>query len=357
MNQNETLTMTREAAAATSFYLRNNLSAQGQVPFTPPLERCPDIIQSDAPVADFQDVFSTVSSWQQAYNVAPRVEVENYYYLRAMNGGTTPASGSLSLYYAPAQVFMLPSLWKSNLLTTATGAESAALSAKAGQIGVAGDAFLWSPAAPPRDSYYSFVAQYNQGSDPDPLPAVGSWLELAKLIGQTPNLGIRNQAMVEGSQWVRRQQLYVPPGFVDTPITITVSSSGLTGTMVALLADTVAGPSTQPLYLGPQTIASDGTLTGGQFSLPPGYRANLAVQFWNPNNIKVAPGSTLQVTFSYPVSNAQDFAYAVEHGLVNQHWHEGAERAQVSGGVKPKALSIVGQLCFTFAAPTQVAYG
>ncbi|MEG0246834.1 hypothetical protein D3C81_513520 [compost metagenome] len=333
-------------AASQTLYLRNNLASTGSLPFKGPLGLCPDIIQSDQVVDNPQNAFSTVSSWEQAYNVQPLAAVPNYYYLRGMNGGSKAESNAFSLYYAPAQVLLLPATFKGNALTTADGLDCTPVSAPPGHIGVGEEAFVWTPPALPANSYFNLIAQVNAGAHPDPIPAVRDWLDLAKLIGQTPTIGIRSQAQVSGKQWIRRQQLKVPPSFTTSPITITLSASGLAGTRVSLLCDTVTAQQT-PVLLGPLTLGSDGTQTGAVFILPAGYSANLAVQFWNPDNQEVAPGASLSVTFGYPINPGAELERAIADNLVNLHLH-GALDDKVSASIQPKAMAIVSQLTFTF---------
>ena len=333
-------------AASQTLYLRNNLASTGSVPFKGPLGLCPDIIQSDQPVDNAQSVFSTVSSWEQTYNVQPVAAARNYYYLRGMNGGSETESNALSLYFAPAQVLLLPATFRGNALTTVDGLDCTQASAPPGHIGVGEQAFLWKPPALPADSYFNLIAQVSAGAHPDPLPQVRDWLDLAKFIGQTPTFGIRSQALVSDDPWVRRQQLNVPANFTTAPITITLSARGLAGTRVSVLCDTVTALQT-PVLLGPLTLGSDGTQTGAVFILPAGYSANLAVQFWNPDNQEVAPGASLSVTFGYPINPGAELERAIADNLVNLHLH-GALDDKVSASIQPKAMAIVSQLTFTF---------
>ncbi|WP_223529963.1 hypothetical protein [Pseudomonas sp. GL-R-19] len=335
----------RSTAGAKDIYLRNNLASKGSVPFSPPLGLCPDIIQSETPVPGFENEFSSIDSWQKSYNVEPAGGRPNYYYVRGMNGSQVTPTDSFSLYYSQAQVFMLPASFKGNLLSTESGAEASAVTAPPGHIGVGEQAFVWTPPLVNRDGYFNLIAQLNSGCHPDPVPPVSNWLDLAKLIGQTPTFGFRNQAVVSGNQWVRRQELRVPASFASTALTITLSATGLTGTTVCLLCDTVA-PNQKPIVLGPLTVPADGQLTGAQFTIPAGYTANLAVQFWNLDNVQVAPGSTLRVTFGYPVTTGAEFERAVQEQLVNHSFHDELSQP-LSASIQPKAMAIVSQLTFT----------
>ncbi|NIE73540.1 hypothetical protein F3J45_03555 [Pantoea sp. Ap-967] len=335
-------------AATETLYLRNNLASTGSVPFKGTLGLCPDIIQSPQPVPDAQNALSTVSSWEQAYNVQPQAAVPNYYYLRGMNGGSEADSNGFSLYYAPAQVLLLPATFRGHALSTAAGLEVTPVNAPAGHIGVGQAPFVWTPSPPPADSYFNLIAQVNAAAQPDPLPVVRDWLDLAKLIGQTPTLGIRTQALVRGNQWVRRQQLTVPASFTSSPITITLAAQGLAGTRVCLLCDTVT-PLQVPVMLGPLTLGADGSQTGATFVLPAGYSANLAVQFWNPDNQPVAAGSSLSVTFGYSINPGAELDRAIAENLVNHHYQEIVGES-ATAAIKPKAMAIVSQMTFTFDA-------
>lgn len=335
----------RAIQGAEDIYLRNNLASKGTVPFLPPLGLCPDIIQSDIPVSGAQNEFSSIDSWQKAYNVEPVGAQQNYYYLRGMNGGKCAPTDSFSLYYSQAQVFMLPVSFKGNQLSTASGAEVSAVTAPPGHIGVGEEAFVWTPPPINLDSYFNLIAQVNSGAEPDPVPSVSGWLDLAKLIGQTPTFGFRTQSMVSSDQWVRRQQLRVPANFPTAPITIALSATGLSGTTVSLLCDTLA-PGQKPILLGPLVVPADGLVTGAQFTLPSGYTANMAVQFWNLDNVQIAPGASLRVTFSYPITTGAEFERAVQEQLVNHSFHDELTQP-ISASIQPKAMAIVSQLTFT----------
>ncbi|WP_087500121.1 hypothetical protein [Pseudomonas sp. SID14000] len=331
--------------ASQTLYLRNNLASTGSVPFKGPLGQCPDIIQSSEPVANAQNVFSTVSSWEQAYNAQPVAAVPNYYYLRGMNGGSDNDANAFSLYYAPAQVFLLPATFKGNALCTVSGHESTPVSAPAGHIGVGEEPFVWTPPALPPDSYFNLIAQVSANALVATIPSVSDWLDLAKLIGQTPTFGIRTQTPVTATQWIRRQRLTVPANFSTSPITITLFASGLQGTRVSLLCDTLTSQQV-PVLLGPLTLGGDGMQTGATFTLPAGYSANLAVQFWNPDNQKVEAGASLSVTFSYPINPGAELERAIAENLVNLHHYDALGDQGVSA-IKPKAMAVVSQMTFT----------
>lgn len=330
------------------FYLRRSLDGQEKIGLTF-FESCPDVIQSDRHVSEPQQEFGTRKSWDRSYSVAPDFEVVNYYYVRAMRAMSGPAdevAGFLSLYWAPAQVFMLPDRWSSNRLKTADGSASAKISAHAGEVGVGKSAFMWSPADNelPHESYVSFVGHCHAEESPV-LPSVRDWRELATLIGRNRSFGIRNQAVVWGRHWVKRQQLEVPASFAQAPITVNVSARGLAETEVCLLLDAVDDKHDDQVAILDRCRLSgeEGSCVSTTFTPVPGHRTNLTVKFWNPKSVSIEPGSTLQVTFEFPVSD--DLAGVLDQGSVNQYAPVEGPR----GAVKLERRCRVGELCFTFA--------
>src|SRR6185503_14916322 len=160
------------AETYSGIYLRSHLESQGTVPGAagPPPNLCPDIIHSDCIVPDAAQQFATPQSWSQMYASDPTLGVTNYYYVRGKNGSTAPVTGRMSLYWASAQVFNLPSVWARNELTIANDLDYTPVSAAGGQIAVGTEPFVWAPGyVPAGGSYFNFVCRSVDAANPNPI--------------------------------------------------------------------------------------------------------------------------------------------------------------------------------------------
>ncbi len=335
-------------------FLRNNLSSKGTSPAAAPFNQCPDIIQSDTPIPAFAEELVTPTSLEQTYNTEPVLAAPNYYYVRGANGATKQVSGSVSLYWAPAQVFNFPVAWQNNPMTTSGGASSAPISAAPGHATVGSSAFVWTPPALTSSTYFNVIAQASGSATPVPVPVVGSWMDLGALLSENLGFGFRNQAMVDGTAacWIHRQVLSVPASFTASEtLQVMVTASGMSGARVGFLCDqfTAAG---ELLELTPTTINGDGVF-GTTLTLDPGYTANLVVQGWIPEGVTVAPGATLTLEFTYKPTGADEIAKAMELGLLDTQRNALVARVL---GVSPQPVVAVATLNFTVAAPIRAAH-
>jgi hypothetical protein len=329
-------------------YLRNNLASQGTIPAQGPLNLCPDIIQSDSAVTDPAKEFGSPQSWSQMYGVDPTIGVANYYYVRGKNGSTASDTGTMSLYWAPAQVFNFPSAWKGNEMSTATGKGTTAVSAGPGQIAVGADPFLWTPGPlTTASTYLNFVCRSVDRANPNPIPVIGSWLDLANLLANEPGTGFRNSAVVDGqaATWTHRQVLSVPGFLPSAQVQIMLLAQGFTGTAVGLLCDTFT-PSRQIIEVAPTPVVGDGIVTGIVAQLDPGYQTSLAVTCWNPSG--VSAGSTLSLLITMPIQSA-DMDFALSHGLAR--YQRGAHEARIG----PTPVATIANITFMAGAEMQNA--
>ena len=330
-------------------YLRNSLASQGTVPAQPPLNLCPDIIQSDSPVGDPAQEFGSQQSWSQMYNTDPTVGVANYYYVRGMNGATASDTGTMSLYWAPAQVFNFPSAWKGNELSTANGNGTTAVSAAPGKIAVGGDPFLWTPSAAAAGStYFNFVCRSVDRANANPIPIIGSWLDLANMQANNPGIGFRNAAVVDGTAatWTHRQMLSVPAFLPSAQVQLMLMAQGFTGTTVGLLCDTFT-PSGDVIEISPVKVAGDGIVAGTTAQLEPGYQTSLAVTCWT-NAATVSPGATLTLVVVMPIQSA-DMSFALANGLA-RYQHDARDV-----GIGPTPVATLATITFTVGAEAQNA--
>lgn len=339
------------ARTYSGIYLRNNLASKGTIPAQPPLNLCPDIIHSDSEVPPSQ--FASQQSWQQMYGVDPAIGAANYYYVRGLNGSNAADTGKMALYWAPAQVFNFPSAWKRNTITTATGSETTAVSAPPGNIAVGADPFVWTPSSPAYgSSYFNFVCQSTDAENPNLIPAVGSWLDLANLLSNNPGFGFRNTAIVDGSAatWTHRQILEVPATFSSAQLQVELSGHGFAGTKVGLLCDAFT-PSGNVVTIDPVTVPGDGVIIGTPVNMEPGYKTSLAVTCWNSSAPPLKPGSTLTLTMTYPVPSGPDLEFAMSNGLLTYQHALSAESVKIG----PTPVALVSTITFIVGASLQSA--
>jgi hypothetical protein len=125
------------------FLMRDSLTDDGVVPSPGYPYYSPDVI-AHAAVADPQTFFSA------NYGADPSQPIElgsrlNPVYVRAKNLSDQPLSGySISVYRANTTLFLRPTLWRNNPLSTTSGAISVPLPAtvQPGAIGVGQDSFV-----------------------------------------------------------------------------------------------------------------------------------------------------------------------------------------------------------------------
>jgi hypothetical protein len=326
-------------------YLRNNLESQGTVPAQSPLNLCPDIIQSDSVVAKPETEFGSQQSWSQIYGVDPTIGVANYYYVRGMNGAAASDTGSMSLYWAPAQVFNFPSAWKGNELSTANGNATTAVSAGPKKIAVGADPFVWTPGPVANGStYFNFVCRSVDQANPNQIPIIGSWLDLANMLANNPGTGFRNTAVVDGTAatWTHRQMLTVPGFLPSAQMQIMLSAQGFTGATVGLLCDSFT-PSGQMIDISPVKVAGDGLVTGITAQLEPGYQTSLAVTCWSSSVISA--GSTLTLTILMPIQGT-DMNFALANGLA---------RYLRDARIGPTPVATLANIIFSVGAEAQSA--
>lgn len=322
------------------FYFRNHLGGDGDVPNNGPYEACPDIVASTTPITDPQKTLGSQQSWNQSYVTDPVYGGTNYYYVRGIDGGADAVTDlPVSLFATPSQLILHPSTWQNGPLQTSQGNQTVNVSAKAGAVGVGGQAFVFTPERPAGQSdFYAFVAQATEA-----IPAVESWEDMASLLSDDLGLGFRNTLDVDpgATNWVHRIGLDVPADFEQATILLTLATEGMTGAIVALIADSYDSAN-QPISIMPQQVSQDSFMTGIQVTLNGGFSGALSVVYSAGATLPAA-GSTITLSADYvvPANDAQALA---SQGRIN------ARRSrflrQTVTGIPPVATMLVG--CATF---------
>lgn len=324
------------------FYFRNHLGGDGDVPNNGPYEVCPDIIASTTPITDPQKTLGSQQSWNQSYVTDPVYGATNYYYVRGIDGGADAVTDlPVSLFATPSQLILHPSTWQNGPLQTSQGSQTVNVSAKAGAIGVGGEAFVFSPERPVGQSdFYAFVAQATAT-----IPEVGSWPDMASLLSDDLGLGFRNTLDVDpnATNWVHRIGLDVPADFDEATVLLTLSTEGMAGAIVALIADSYDSAN-QPILIMPQQVPQDSFTTGIQVTLNGGFSSTLSVVYSAGATLPAA-GSTITLGANYVVPENNALALA-SRGRIDARRSRFLRETLTPGGITPTATMLVG--CATF---------
>lgn len=322
------------------FYFRNNLGSQGDVPSTDPFNVCPDIVGSRAAIPNAQAALSTPASWNASFSTDPVYGARNFYYVRGLDGANTGVENvPVMLYSAPSELILFPSTWKNNPLRTANGLDSVTVTAQPGGIGVGTDAFVWSPQ--PLDGQSDFYALVARAAES--IPAVSTWTDMGALLTESLGFGFRNTLQVDADEanWVHRVGLNIPASFTSPgQIMLTLSTAGMTGATVGVLADAF-GSDRKPMAILPAPIPGDSFTSGIQVTLAPGFSTSLAIEYW-AGNARPAAGSTITVSASYVVPQ-QELAETSSRGLINPVRDRFLQQLN---GIQPQATVLLG--CVTF---------
>jgi hypothetical protein len=342
-----TATATPPAATGSmfaGFYLRDNLGDVGTIPAPGPYALSPDIIGATEPITDPESELSTQASWKQMYSVEPTPGVENYYYVRGLNGDTDPVDDTLALYWAPSNLIMFPSVWKGNEIPP-TGTSPVTVSAASGHIGVGDGPFVWTrpPVLDDPGDFIAFVATVSETDAPEPFPVVNSWLDMSALLTQRLDLGFRNTARIDATDdaWYRRVHLNIPTGMPSGQVVLSVMSKGFVGNTLGFIGD-LFSPQREPIMLLPSQVAQDGASSTITVTLEGGMSTSLALQYWQTGNAP-ASGATVTLSADYVVPDSK-VAEAGARALVHPRRSRFlAERA----GIGPTAMAPLGSATFT----------
>ncbi len=307
-------------------YMRPNLQSTGTVPASGPLSSSPDIwIAGTRPVPNFQTALATQSSYATDPGNNVQEHADNYIYLRAVNGTSSPQTKTIQVYFAPSGVIQWPSYWEPNVLLTDQGNQSANIANLApGAVGVGDQTFIWPNVPPPPagSDHYCLIAQVNDAQNSNPAPSVDTVLDLGALIQSNLGFGWRNTNLVPGAQpsFEFSQNLTIPlnvPGIEN--YTISVAPVGWVGFHVSMTCSQ-ADANGQPIVLTTTKIVQDGAgLAAPVCPLAPGFNASLNVVVTNPDGVR-GPVAGAQVPLSChysPAARTAEAAEAVRRGLVD----------------------------------------
>lgn len=182
-------------------YMRDNLGDTGQIPNPAQVFwDSPDIIPygTKAYQGNWQTFFA--SNWAQDVGQAIVSGSMNYIYVRGYNAYSGAESGNIQLYYANSSLLLQTDQWINNVINTANGSATTAVSATATRLVVVGaDAFQWTPPAQPGGgAHYCLLALVGTASNPAKVPT-GNFPNSAAFVNwiiDNPSVAQRNISIV-----------------------------------------------------------------------------------------------------------------------------------------------------------------
>lgn len=174
-------------------YIRDFVGDTGD-PHAGSISASPDIILRKTPVADAQMAFGQGSGTEMSATLGYEAEAgqDNFIYVRALNQGSTDASGATAtIYWSPPSTLVSPDLW--NLVGTVTMPNL-----PTGEQLVCADALTWPAAQIPATGHYCFVGLLDHPQDPaPPLADFLNWDNFRLFIRNNNNVTWRNFNVVD----------------------------------------------------------------------------------------------------------------------------------------------------------------
>jgi hypothetical protein len=260
----------------TELYMRRTLADKKVSPSDPAGAKSPDIIPYLLGNAANPQIF-----FKGNYAIDPGkpllVGESNQIYVRAMNGGTSAASGQVYVYTAPAEMILYPSMWQTNALKTLSGADSAQIdNVAAGEVGVGDEPFLLTPTQLPGCLHYSFVACVSGDGPPDPPPIHG--IEDLAAWTVDGNLTSRN-VFVVGSTSSSAVQVGYTQGATAATVFFTINGSGcpVNHSWVQVQSETDGAPGL--VKVQKTKITDPNPVIGVSVAIPANYRTMITILF------------------------------------------------------------------------------
>ena len=275
----------------TDLFMRKALDDTGSVPYTGGTwTNSPDIIPNGTTVVANPATAFGGSNYNSDQGQPTVFEQQNYFYMRAKNLATGPETGSFFLYYCPQNLFLFPSLWTNNQLSTSSGKTSVAVSAaKTGDIVVTGEPFTYIPT---NQIHSCLIGRLVTPQNPNPLPQDGDFATMADLatyIVNHPDMAWRNVVLVNANiptftNTFQIDTTSMTPGTSGTFL-IGISFTNLTvGSQLAFSAGTPipSGPDQGKVIQLTQTAVTqnNGSLGTSYLVIPAGYKTNVSFSYW-----------------------------------------------------------------------------
>lgn len=241
--------------------MRDSTTDTGVVPSPGYPYYSPDVI-AHAQVADPQTFF--VSN----YSTNPNQPVQlgshiNLIYVRTKNLSTTVKSGwFIHVYRASSSLFMTPSIWLGNKLTTASGNDYVTLgAAQPNQVIVGNDNFILDAIT---SNLFCLIGVASATQTPSIPASFSSYTAYVDWVRQNQNVCGNNLTLLRSypNRSYERTDSFSNPESDSVPVLIKVTASGLSG-------GTTFGLQCAPLKINvSQTVSQGDTLTGSGMAPP-----------------------------------------------------------------------------------------
>lgn len=275
----------------TDLYVRKALDDNGSVPYTGGTwTNSPDIIPYGTAVVGNPATTFGGANYGTDQGRPTAFEQQNYFYLRAKNLFNGAETGTFYLYYCPQNLFLFPSLWNQNQLSTSSGKQSVDVSAaKLNDVVVVSEPFTYVPTS---NIHSCLIGRLVTPRNPNPLPQDGDFpnmSDLATFIVNHPNMAWRNVVLVDGNIPTFTNTFLIDttparPG-TTAQYLIGVSYNNLTvGSQLAFSAGTPipSGPDQGKVIQLTTTAVSqsNGSLGTSYLTIPAGYKTNVSFSYW-----------------------------------------------------------------------------
>lgn len=300
-------TITPAAATTTTYndlYVRDNFSDTGTIPSPGNPCQSPDIIPLQSGSITWATANSTYGGPDQGLSII-NGGVNNIY-VRAKNLSTAASSGTASLYYADASLFLLPNTWTQ--INSAGGAGALSLVDGSGGtsiapsgVAISNPSFLLTGL--PSGPHYCLIAVLQTPAHPVTIPAAfPSNSAFSLWVQNTPAVGWRNISyQPNGSTQLVRTFTFASINPVAAYFHFRILGRGFaTGTPVTAQCTDQTCPINQSMTL-PAPDVNGNQITGFDASVPANFTGNLVVTATSPGGAFPA-GATLTVTYyQYPL--------------------------------------------------------
>lgn len=268
-------------------YMRKGLDDNGTVPYPgTSWTWSPDIVPNGTTVmANAPAVLAANYGTDPGLPTVP--DQPNFYYVRAKNLFGGQRTATFELYYCPANLFLLPSLWSGNQLSTSSGAlQVTGSAANNGDVLVATEPFAFNP--PDSTQHHCLVSRLTTPGDPNPMPADFATLDaLGTFILNHPDFAWRNVVTVDGDIPTFTHTFAIDTTVVATGGTfmLGISYKNLTvGSKVSFSAGTPipSGPDQGSVIQLVETPVSQssGSIGTTFLTIPAGYHTNVSYSYF-----------------------------------------------------------------------------
>ena len=327
-------------------YVRCNLQGTGMYPETGVWTQSPDIVPNGTEVLEDPISYLT-DSYSRDIGKETVMNQQNYYYIRGKNLFDGAKTAKFELYYCPSNIFLYPSLWVKNQLTTSAGEKQVSASAdKKDDILVPVNAFTNLPES---SVHCCMIGRVITDTHPNPLPEDGTITnvdDLAKFMLDTPGFCWRNVVLVDKDIPTFTNSFVFDTGNAGGKILMGINCKNITpGSFVAFsCGDPIpSGPDKGKVIQLVKTEVTQPDMFLGQMTLnvPAGFKTNVSYSYWSKFPVQKdweAEFSAILVTDSNHALYARSRPVH-EYGFNKQF----DELGGISRGVRLGACSTIGK--------------